>query len=46
MPGFLIVLSWAGYREDEDPGLGEWGDCCVQFLRVRWSERKTLALSW
>ena len=46
MPGFLIMLSWAGYREDEDPGLGEWGDCWVQFLRVGSAERKTLALSW
>lgn len=46
MPGFLIVLSWAGYREDEDPGLGEWGDCWLQVLRVGWAERKTLALSW
>ena len=46
MPGFPIVLLWAGYRWDEDPGLGAWGGCWVQFLRVGWAERKTLALSW
>ena len=40
------MLSWARYREDEDAGLGAWGDCWVQFLRVGWAERKTPALSW
>lgn len=29
---------------DEQPGLGSWGDCWAQFLKLGWAERKTTAV--